>query len=259
MRRRAWYPLVLAAALGLASQTRPPGGQSPAQTLDEVLASHLEAMGGEERLASLSTVRMEGTYREEFMESESPFVLHAQFPDRMRFSLLMGPNRSELPTLVCDGERAWQWVPDTGLVLHPVEGAQLKRILRACDLESSLPTRSLLESRLTLAGREQLGGRETFVLDLVYDNEDRGRVWLDAESFLPVQSSETWTIGDQQVQIVRRFDDYRKVGGLTLPHLLEEENAVGWRRYVTKSVELDPEIEEGTFELDPSLIAGDSP
>jgi outer membrane lipoprotein-sorting protein len=188
------------------------------QSVDEVLARHVEARGGRQRLKQLTSVRMSGTIA--FGEGPAaPFVLLMRRPNQMRTEFSF---QGQTGIQAFDGERAWAVLPMTGKSEPEYLPAEASReAADQADIEGPLVDAAAKGHRVVLAGRERVEGRECLKLELTLKSGAVRHVYLDAESFLEVKGEGRRRAGSDEVVLETYYRDYREVAGLTLPHRIE--------------------------------------
>lgn len=254
MADRIHHEPLAAVALGLALASAAlvlafasPAGAEPLKTVDEVLACHLEARGGEAWRA-LRGLELEGTYTA--FSEPAPFTLHRQRPDLYRFETTM----LEQPMIDgYDGERSWMLFPLFGLDWPiPAPAPEATRIDGLADFDGPLIDAAEKGHRVELAGVEDFegeaayrlevelagGGEETWFL-AVDDCLERGRDAATADFGRPVSGRSF-------------FSDFRRVGGVTLAHRIDEEYGIRYRSVEVESVALDPDLDPELFAYRPA-------
>lgn len=212
----------------------------------QLLARALAAKGGEERLRGVRTMTVNavGTIRSGGQEISAGLTRRYAAPDKLRLDLdLRIPGGGAQVITVLDGDRAWSKQP-AGVVDLPPEGvAELRKqvwrdqeliLLRARD------EGAVVES----LGRQTRDGASYDALRITGADGLAVTVYLDPARHLP----RLLTYDEMGVETVERFDDYRAVNGIQVPH----------RRY-TKNVEaeLDVRVESVTVNqaIAPALFA----
>ena len=104
---------------------------------------------------------------------------------------------------------------------------------------------------MELAGRETLGGRETYKLKLTLKAADVRYMYIDAKTFQLVRTDSTRTVRGRPVHITTTFGDFKKTGGVLFPRVVEVEAAgrPNRLRVVVDSVEINPPLSDARFEL----------
>jgi outer membrane lipoprotein-sorting protein len=219
-----------------------------AQTLDEILARHAEALGGIESLRAIRSVRMSGRVtagggREALVARE------VQRPDRVRTEFTY---QGVTGVYAFDGERGWKVSPfDGSLAPEPMPDEEARQTADQADIEGPLVDWQAKGHRVSLSGKESLDGREAYKLEITLRNGRELYQYVDAESFLLVRTDTTRFVLGHPVAIETSFDDYREVGGVRFPHLIET-SAVGrpqHLRIVVEEVEVNPTLDDARFEM----------
>ena len=84
-------------------------GDAADMTLDEVLAANFEALGGEDKLRAVDSVRMSGTRN--MAGTEAPFTIKMKRPGKIRMEFTM---QGMTGVQAYDGETAWMVMPFMG-------------------------------------------------------------------------------------------------------------------------------------------------
>jgi len=233
--------LALAALAGLAG-----GGPSP---LDDVLARHLAARGGRERLEAVASARVRGMLTLG-PGVTSPFLLEWRRPDQLRLDVeILG----EPAVQAFDGETAWTQSGDEPPERLP--DSAIAGMRRQADLLGG-PLLAPPEAghRVELLGRLAApDGADSVALAVELAGGEHLTIHLDPESLLETaQRSEQRVDGEAVTVATTTFADYRTVGGLLLPFLMitRLEGAppgAEAQRLVVDEWELDVPIEPARF------------
>jgi hypothetical protein len=240
--RTAWISLLLTGWLGLAR----------AQNVDEIVARHVEAIGGIDRLRAIQSVRMKGRVSAG-AGREAVVVREVLRPDKIRTEFTV---QGVTGVYAFDGERGWKVSPFEGssapVLMEDEEAAQAAD---QADIEGPLVDWRAKGHRVALLGKETLDGRDVHKLEVTLRS---GRVlyqYLDAETFLRVRAQSTRLLRGHEVDIETTFDDYREVQGVLFPHSIET-GAVGRPRRLeiqVEEIELNPPLDGSYFQM-PALV-----
>lgn len=221
-------------------------GPLSAQTLDDVLARHVEGRGGLERIRAVRSVVMTGRMQLNDLDwAEMPIRIQIARPGRIfvRTDLVGEPILQAY-----DGKRALWRDPNTSSVL-PMGEYQAAKVREQADLDGPLIGASEKGYRLNYAGKQTLDGAPVFVVLLAHRDFSR-RILLAAESGLPVREVEHRRIGGVEVTTEKRLGDYRTVGGLAFPFRVETTIDGHRNNLLTlEEVELDVPLDESQFSL----------
>jgi outer membrane lipoprotein-sorting protein len=104
-------------------------------------------------------------------------------------------------------------------------------------------------STAVLNGREKVGEREAFAIQLTPKAGPAIRAFIDAESFMLVKtiiSVNVPQLGGPIEQVVE-FSDFRDVDGVKIPYVTKSTNPVQSITSVVKDVKQNVEIDDTTF------------
>ena len=231
---RSSSPLVLAALVAFAAAALP--AQEP--TGPELLARAVEALGGEERLAAVEGWRREGTV--ELRGLTGTLVEWAAAPNRLRYEIDLN---IVAVTRGYDGAEGWEQRDDT---VKPLSGEVLEGLERSAVFQPILawhregtPVASL--------GRETVDGRPAWVLEVRPEGARPERIWLDADSYLPLRRVRTSDPEDPTAESVTRWSDWREVAGVMVP--FERTGGQGDTVQTVRfsSYAIDPELPAALF------------
>jgi hypothetical protein len=246
------FLLGLVGAPGVAQTgTRPgPRGNAPIQQDPkalEVLREGLKALGGEEAILGRKTIYIKRkiTNHEYPEPREGTLTIYFKRPDKFRKEVSY-PGLSY--TEVYDGERAWF---DQGAG-PKLRGPIITNSIRVGLKELDIPA-NYLDAELSYFNiSQEIPGKLAHVVKVRKDGSTR-ELMFDVNTNLLEISGEyesPWGATDKMT----KFDRYRPVGGLLVPHREER-----WRsnRMITESeiieIEIDGEISDALFELPAEL------
>jgi hypothetical protein len=229
----------LLAALGAAA-----GGPAAAPSVESLVARHLEARGGRERLAAVTSLLATG--RVVSGASESTFTLTWVRPDKARLELVTGPRRM---IEVVTGADAW-WVapdatpPQSGLL--PPDAA--REIAERGDVDGILAHWRVRGYTATLGGEEEIAGERVAIVELARGGGETHRLSLSPRTSLVLRRISRWGSGGTGVEVEARFSDFRTVDGVVIPFAIERR-AGGelLHRIVVERVQLNRRVDPALF------------
>jgi hypothetical protein len=201
-------------ALGLSA----PAARLGAQTVDEVVARHVEARGGAAKIHRLDTIRMTGTMS--FGPGDpAPFTLEMKRPNRMRTEFSF---QGATGVQAFDGKKAWAVLPMAGQTEPEDLPAEVGReAAEQADIEGPLVDAAAKGNKVELVGREKVEGRDCFKLTVTFKSGGVRYSYIDSVSFLEVKAEGRRTAGGDEVMLETYYRDYRDVLGLKIPYLVE--------------------------------------
>jgi hypothetical protein len=188
----------------------------PALALDaeELVAKNMEARGGRERLAAVTSVHTVGTVR-----------LRGSLDARTEaWGLVPGAIRTELSLQgmtaiqAWDGNEAWVVQPFRGRKdPQKLSADDAKGLVEAADLVGPLVDYARKGNTLEYLGTEDVDGTDAHKLRVTLKNGDVQYRYLDPDHFLEIRVvSHRMVRGQEEVQTVE-LGEYEKVDGLYFP------------------------------------------
>lgn len=240
--------LVLLAGWAGSAQAQAEGAAGAGQpSVDEIIARHVEAKGGEEALAALRSYKATGTYMA--FSIPEPFTLWRAWPDSVRFeTVLLGDPFLES----YDGDAGWSRAPIAGTDWPLTMSApEVTAMVAIADFDGPLIGYRDKGHEVTLAGRVDFDGIDAWQLDVERAEGFEETWFLDAETYLEAgRLAPTHDFGSP-VPGKSYFDDFRPVAGVQIPHVVEQEYLIRHRRMEIEEIVVNPEIPDGHFGLPP--------
>lgn len=180
------------------------GFNSNAQTIDEIVNKHIEAMGGKEKLAALKTVRMTGSMSIQGMDIN--MVITKSHMKGLR-------NDIEF-----NGSSYYQFANTTkGQSLMPpmteaeeMDAETFKNTLNQMDVQGALFNYKEKGSTLELVGSEKVNGADAYNIKVTYKNGKTTNYFIDKTTSRLVKTSGIVTMQGQEIPVETNFTDYKQ-------------------------------------------------
>lgn len=222
-------------------------GCSSPSPVDEIIDSNIAARGGKERIQALQSFRATG------MATASggrvaQVVYEVKRPGLFRLEFSSQGTKS---VFAHDGEIGWQVAPLEGQFepqpITPENDRGFGNDER--DIEGPLVNWREKGHAVELVGREMLAGGEAFKIEISLADGTIRHDYIDVESRRIVRSDLSRMIQGEPVVLVDSFSDFREVGGLVFPHVIEShiKDRPEVIRIDVEKIELDPELEVARF------------
>lgn len=217
-----------------------------AATLDEVLAKHFEALGGKDKIAAVTSVKMKA--KQVFGPQEVPATILWKRPNKVRMEFTM---QGMTGVQSYDGTTAWMVMPFLGKNdPEDMTGDDLKDIMEDADLiEGPLFNWKEKGHTVELLGEDTIEGTAAWKLKLTRKTGEVSTIWLDKDAYVEIKSEGKKKRGDQELDLETSYGDYKEVGGLLFPHSIESKpkGAPQGANITVESIELNPTIDDSLF------------
>jgi hypothetical protein len=192
-------------------------------------------------------------------EVQLPFLMELQRPRKMRFKLQFN---GQTAVQVYDGFNGWKLRPFLNRrVVEPYTEGEIRTASTQADLDGPLVDYAAKGTRIELAGTDTVEDRDTYKIKMTMKGGQVMHVWIDAETFLEtkIEGQPRRLDGtDHPVEVY--FRDYRRVGGLQIPFILEtkvlpvaktvtgfKDTPVPAERIIVEKVLVNPKLDASLF------------
>jgi hypothetical protein len=217
-----------------------------AQTVDEIVAKHIEATGGADKWKALKALEIKNKFSVQGLDIESKTVIVNGKSLRTDISVM-----GQEIILAVDGETGWAQQPammgGTG-VPEDMPGALIKESKKQVNLGGSLLNYKENGSTLELIGKEKLEGVDVYHLKLTEKGGDITNLLISASNYYTLKSSGKKNIQGKEIDAEDNFSNFKQVEGLTFPYTMETASPMGGMMTVeTESITLNPKVDESIF------------
>ena len=185
-------------------------------TVDEVLKRFVEAIGGTDAIDATNSRVTKGTVDVAGISRGGSFELYAVAPNKA--VMVMQAHPLGTIKLGFNGRNGWT-TSATGKRL--LKGAELAKLQRDSDFYEWLKIKTVF-AKVTLPGMSKIGYRDVYVLDLQPATGAVERMYLDAQTFLPVRINSVSMVGTVSEPVETYLDDWREVDGVKYPFTISE-------------------------------------
>jgi zinc protease len=239
--------LVVASALMIAGPAR-----LAAQTADEIIEKHISAIGGRAALSKLTSRTMTGAIAVSSPAGELTGTIeaYAQAPNKSRQLIKVDLSAFGAGQLVVDQ----RFDGTTGYVLdsmngnRDITGNQLDN-MRNATFPTALLTYKEAGTKAELLGREKVGSKDVFVVQLTPKSGSASKQYLDADTLMLLKTVSTISVPQlgADVEQTVEFSDYRDVDGVKVPFSLKATNPAQSYSVTVTSIEHNKPIDEKLF------------
>ncbi|MBC7901986.1 MAG: hypothetical protein H7Y27_01125 [Gemmatimonadaceae bacterium] len=216
-----------------------------AQTADELIAKHIEAIGGAEAWKKINSVRTEGTLTVQGTEvTVTSTVLH-QKGARQDISV-MGMTGYTIVTPAA----GWTFMPFQGQTqVEAMTEDMLKESQDQVDAHGSVVDFKTKGHTIEYLGKEDVDGTECFKLKMTQKSGKVETMFLDPKSYLLIKSVSKRKANGAEVEETTTYSNYQKLPeGILLPMAITVPVGPGIiAELQVKKVEVNKPVDEAIF------------
>jgi outer membrane lipoprotein-sorting protein len=218
-----------------------------AQTADEIVTKHINAVGGKDKINNVKSLYMEGVM--DVMGNEAPITI----------SMVNGKGyKSEVEF---NGQKIVQAYNDkNGWMINPMMGSsdpqpipdeQYKMGKEQIYIGGAFLDYAAKGTKVELLGKEKVGEADAFKLKVTTADNAESTYYIDPATFYVLKVSRQMEMGGQQGQVDVAFSDYKATdAGYVMPYTVETTMPQGFTLNATiKKVEVNKDIDLKTFEM----------
>ena len=238
-------PIALAGSSAASAQTAGAAHMSAAQIVDRNVA----ARGGLQAWHAVNAMTMSGQLEAGGTKNTRlPFTMTLKRPRKSRIEIRFN---DQTAFQVYDGAQGWKVRPFLGRnEVEPYTPAEAKAAASWAELDGPLMDYAAKGTRIDVLGMEMVEGHRAYVLKLTLKDGTSRRVWIDASSFLEVKiDGDPRKLDGKMHNVAIFYRDYRKEGGLVMPHTLETTvvGARGTHKLIIEKVTLNSQADDSLF------------
>lgn len=215
-----------------------------AMDADELIAKHLKAVGGVEKLKSVRSMRATGTVQ--VMGMEMPFTTVQKRPHKMRIdSSMMGSAFVQ----AFDGENGWMINPMTGSPDPQDMPETAEKLFRLeADMDGLLVDYADKGFTVEYVGEDEVEGTPVYHLKLDTHNDVEFDMYFDTEYFLLIKQVRTFTVDESTVSQENYFGNFEEVDGIVMPFSIEQrQGGQTQTQIMIEKVELGVDVADEQF------------
>jgi len=222
-----------------------------AQTADEVINKHLEAMGGKDNISKVKTIKITASI-EVAPNMKAPMTMVIVNNKAFRMDLQM---QGMTMTQAVNGDSGWSIIPWSGKKdAERMNSEEIQDSKDQMDIAGALYNYKDKGHSVELLGKEDMEGTDVYKLKITKKSGDVEYDFIDASSYLKLKETNTHKYKDKEVTADVIYSDYRKVdGGILFPFSVEQREAGGSQGQPmnAEKVEVNVPVDENIFKMPP--------
>ena len=229
-----------------------------AQSIDEIVAKHVQARGGYDKIKAIQTVKITRTVATPFTSVK--VVVFKKRPSLIRFEQTAAGQTTAVPRGI-NADAVWDIGAGGKVTTRAAQFATEAREIDA-DFDGLLVDWKEKGHTVTLEGKEALTGWEAYKLKLTTKGGVVRYIYIDTKTYLDRRHTGTVTLPapaaappgspPRQYDFVSDFTDWREVNGVKFPFAVDEdrvgkrEPAQSFATY-TEKIEINVPMEDTLF------------
>ena len=223
---------------------------SPAisQSADDILNKMIDAMGGRKAMEAITDQTSSGSIELTQMGLSGTVTNYFKRPNKTRMDIeVMGM----VITQAFDGETAWMVNPQTG------SSEEMPEQMAEFAKRDSMGDDAFLNPKkhgitYTAKGKEEVDGKECFVLEQKYSDGYVATLYIDAKTYL-IYKTKGMNINQMGVEVEQEsvMTDYKKINGLMSPHTMTQyQDGEEFLVFTLEEVKYNTGLEDSFFEME---------
>ena len=211
------------------------------QTVDEIVAAHVTALGGADKLKTVNTLVTERVIAVQGMEIPSKSVIVVGKSMRSESSI-MGNSMVN----VVNGDKGWKIMPSMmGGTGEPedMSADEIKPLLGQLDPFGALYNYQEKGNKIELVGTEKVDKKDMIHLKITSKEGMVMDEFLDAKTYLPYKV--VTNVNGQEGELV--FSEYQEIEGIKMASTIDITSPMGAFTMITNKTVINGEIDQKVF------------
>lgn len=257
---KVWHVLLWALVALVASIADVARADGEPPDLDHLLDRHFQARGGLAAIRALDAYRAVGTF--EMGGARASYTMLAKRPGKLRMEFVL---QGVAGIQAIQGDAGWQVMPFSGITRPtPMSAEEARNFQDQADLDGPLVDWQAKGHRVRMLGGDEVDGDAAWRLGVQLASGAEVTVWIDATTFIDRRWDVRTTLAGQPMKISIHFGDHREVGGLVMPHRIEQQihGLPAAQLFTVDEYALNVDIDDTVFRLPPETASrgeGDQP
>ena len=217
-----------------------------AETADDVIARHVAARGGMEKIKAIQSVDMKVKANQQGLEF--PGRLEWKRPDKLRLEMTI---QGKTMVQAYDGKTAWAIMPFLGSPDPQAMSADdAKDVIEQADMDGPIIDYKAKGNAVEYVDREDVEGAPADKLKVTLKNGDVSYLYVDAESGLTVKETSKRKQQGSEIEIDSYMTNFKPINGVLFPFAIENKvqgKSIG--QFTIEDVKPNVAIDDQTFAM----------
>lgn len=211
-----------------------------AQTLDEIVAKHIEAVGGKKSWEKVKSIRSEGIMKAQGADIQMTITQIDKKAMRQDISVMgmVGYN-------IVTNTEGWSFMPFQGQMKPEAMTADdVKNAQDQLYLQDEFLTYKDLGKKLEYIGKDDVDGTECFKLKMTAKDGKETTFYIDPSNYYVIKQTAKAMVDGQEQESDSFFSNFKKLDeGIVYPMNV----VAGWGEIEVVKFEINPKIDESIF------------
>jgi hypothetical protein len=217
-----------------------------AQTADEIIAKHIDALGGKDKLTQINSAYIESST--EVMGNEAPTKVYVLNGKNYRMESDFG---GQTMVQVASDKSGWAIMPFGGSSdPAALTDDQFKQIVDNIYLADPLTNYAANGAKVELLGQEKVGDVNAYKIKYTNKYGTETTYFIDPSSYYIIQSVRQGQVMGQDVTVTTTYSNYTKTDfGVFMPYTVNIDMGQFAMTGNTKKVEINKDIDPKIFDM----------
>lgn len=213
-----------------------------AQTVDEVINKHVEAIGGKGNWSKIQNVVMEGSLT---IQGTEISVISTQVHNKL--------NRQDINAMGMQGfdmmtpSEGWVYMPFQGMQKpEPKTADEIKESQSDLDVAGPLVDYAAKGHKVELVGKEDVDGTECYKINATLASGKTVTFFIDPVSYMIIRVKEKRKMNGQEAELQTDLSDYKEIEGVKMPYSITQQ----FGTVLISSIKVNQAIPESAFKHD---------
>lgn len=211
-----------------------------AQTADEIVKKHIEAIGGKDNWAKVKSLKTEMSMKAN--GAEIKVTIYQVDKKAMRQNIaLMGMEGYSILT----NTEGWSYMPFQGQTKpEPMTADDVKKAQDGLNLQSDFITYKELGKKLEYIGKDDVDGTECLKLKMTDKDGIESTYYIDPSNYYIIKETTKMTVNGKEMENSTTYGNYKKTDvGIVYPYSI----IGGWGETEITALTVNPKIDEALF------------
>ncbi len=212
------------------------------QTADEIIARHIEAIGGRDNWARVKSIRMETLMKQQGAEIRTSYLLVDRKAMRADVSIMGMSGYTVITT-----SEGWSFSPWSGQTkAEAMTPDDVKNAQESLDLQDKFLTYKDLGKKLDYFGTDDIDGTECYKLKMTGKDGFETTFYIDPDNYQVIKQVQKLVANGQEMENASYFSDFTPLPeGIVVPMI----NSSDWGSTETTKIEINPAVDESVFKI----------